>query len=323
MPQSLATYTMRWDWSSLNTECRVKVMTNWYDQLATDSDLDVWSGMTIRTGPPDDPLSFSDWAVYEQFNRIGVEEESVKELVIDVMYYGSDKEGLEEKLRKVSPVGCTAGNFVPSPPNTHWIDMVKSGNCIDINKDCDLEGLSNNCGWLLQDGQRPTHTDCIGPNHRYDILLAYRSLIVGKGSVVPQGVWNTLSQLDMTRIGIWINFTPTNGVTAEKLSNATAYPHRDAGYVTMQQVHISETFADVEAQMLESATMMTQLAAEVPMAGYYNYLDKHMNQYGGNAREAYYQTNADLVDTYLTEYTVGVNPNGCERCDTWELRGGI
>jgi len=316
MPQSLATYQMKWDWSSLSTECRAKVMANWYDQLAIDNDNDVWAGLTIRNGGVEDPLSFSDWGVYEQGSRGNW----VKELVIDVMYYGSDKDGMEQKLRNVSPSGCIAGKLGPSNPNKHWIDMVKSGNCEDITN-CDLEGLTNNCGWLLQDGQRPTHTDCIGPNPWYHRLLAYRSLIVGKESAVPQGVWNTLAQLDVSRSGFWINFTPTNGVTAEVPSNATAYPHRDAGYVTMQQVMISDTFVDIEARMLESATMMTRLTAEVPAAGYYNYLDRNMNQYGAIPREAYYGTNADLVDTYLKEYTVGVNPNGCERCDSWELRG--
>lgn len=315
MPQSPATYSMRWDWDSLSTECRVKVMANWYDQLATDKDNDVWAGLTIQSSGAKDPLRFSHWRVYEENN-------GAKEIVISVIYVGSDKYGMEQKLRNVSPVGCSAGKFGPSNPNNNWIDVVKSGNCDDINKNCDLEALNNNCGWLLQDGQRPIHTDCIGYSTRYDFNLAYRSLIVGKGSVVPWGVWNTLAQLDLSRFGYWINFTPTNGVTAEMPSNATAYPHRDAGYVTMQQVMGSETLADIEAQMLESATMMTRLTAEVPAAGYYNYLDRNMNQYGGTPREAYYGTNADHVDTYLKEYTIGVNPNGCERCNSWELRRG-
>jgi len=329
MPQSFAIYTMKWDLDFLNTECRVKVMTNWYDQLATDSDNDVWSGMTLRTGNKTDELTFSDSGAYQQRTGVGVDEETVRQLVIDVMYYGNKdgiKDGMEQRLRNLSPLGCSVGEVGnETNPNISWIDMVKSGNAgdnCDPQGKCNLEGLNNNCGWLLQDGQKPTHTDCIGPNQKYDVQLAYRSLIIGKGSAVPQGVWNTLAQLDVSRIGIWINFTPTNGVTAEMPSNATAYPHRDAGYVTMQQVMISETLADVNEQMLESATMMTRLTAEVPLAGYYNYLDKNMNQYGGTPREAYYGTNADRVDTYLREYTIGVNPNRCERCDSWELRGG-
>jgi len=146
MPQSPATYAMRWDWSALSTECRVRVMANWYDQLATDGDNDVWAGLTIRNGGGEDPKRYSDWGVYEQGNgRKG----GVKELVVDVIYYGSDKDGMEQKLKSVSPSGCDAGMFGPSNPNNTWMDMVKGGNCDDIHKDCDLEALENNCGWLL------------------------------------------------------------------------------------------------------------------------------------------------------------------------------
>merc|ERR1719464_776674 len=106
MPQSPATYAMRWNWGSLSTECRVKVITNWYDQLATHKDNDVWAGLTIRNGGIDDPKRFSDWGVYEEGNGNAIEE-----LVIDMIYYGSDKVGMEQKLRSVSPSGCAAGEF--------------------------------------------------------------------------------------------------------------------------------------------------------------------------------------------------------------------
>lgn len=295
LPESFLTASKVWQWSNTSPLCRQQVIKNWYEKLALDSDTDLSARLTIQdSGSPT--------------------------IQIDITYYGSDKQGALDKLDSVRG-GCNQGSDIKyRRDNNSWVDFVRGGAPNASEQDL----VNNNCGWLLakDEAGKPTatHTPCFGNDISYEKFWAYRSLIFGKDKFVPDSLFHTLANVDFDMDNFYMEFDPTNGAAAMVPSDATAFPWRDPGYVLMQKVQRAVSRDEIQAKIDSSAEFMRELTADVPIKGYYNYLDKNMSSYGGVPRDTYYGQNADRVEEYLREYTEGISPNGCARCDSWELR---
>merc|ERR1719336_2892945 len=141
---------------------------------------------------------------------------------------------------------------------------------------------------------------------------------MGKGGSIPQEVWHALAKTTNSTRSCYHNFyielDPTNGAAATVAPDATAYPHRGTGFITMQQV-IRGSESAVAKHTEQSAFMLREMTQHVPKRGYYNYLDKSLDQYGAVSRDYYYGSNADTVDEYLREYTKRINGGSA-----WELQ---
>lgn len=309
LPRNILTASMTWEWSSMSFECRKQVIKNWYEKLATDNDLDLFSRLSIQNfGHP--------------------------EILITVHYYGSSSEQRDAAVSKLRSVQhgqqtCT-GRPGTQINDDSWLNIVLSANGkgqAAANYPTKEKLKGNNCGWNLVKPY-PTHSVCYGWDADYNQDWAYRSLVFGKGKTVPDSVWNTLARVPVHHNNFYMELDPSNGAMADVPSNATAYPWRDPGYVTLQQVMrgpVRSASTAIEDLMADSARIFRSLTADVPeKSGYYNYLDKDMKAYGAIPREAYYGPNAATVEKYLREYTEGLSPNypnGCKRCDSWELQG--
>jgi hypothetical protein len=295
IPLNPMTYSLTWDASKKH--CWASVYAQWYKTMAINSDLDVFSRITM--------------------SNFGSDASSAN-LGIDMIYYGTSKSWAKGLLDAVpSDSGCQNNNpdAVPSYSVT-WLSIVQGGNAgASVEQ---LEG--NNCGWDLSNPETsmPTRTKCYGNDQLWHAptYFAYRSLVMGATGEIPQGVWDSLAQQDMYQ-SFYAEIDPSNGAMADVPANATAYPHRGKGFVTLQQVMRADTREEIQPHISQSAELWRQMTSYVPKLGYYNYLDKQMDAYGGVPREAYYGENADTVDEYLREYTEGLN--GCQRCESWEL----
>jgi len=266
----------------------------WYSKMAMSSSNEFWARSQIN-----------NWG-------------SGAQIVISVVYIGQQKDWAKGLLDQVNAEACGGykGSLSKDIPNDSWINIVLRSN--GLNDKSQL--LGNNCGWNLA-GSKPTHTNCNGFDTEYNVDWAYRSLVMGKGGRVPQGVWDSLAQQKYYNM-FYVELDPTNGATADIAVNATAYPHRDKGFITMQQVMRGQSNAPpLSDQMSMSLSMMKSLTSYVPALGYYNYLDKGMNEYNAVPRDAYYGPNADRVLQYTKQYTEGLGlANGCDRCRSWEIR---
>lgn len=285
-PVSPATYQMEWPATS---QCRSSVLAQWYEKMAKHEDRDLFARVELQNfgGSP----------------KVG----------ISVVYTGQEKESAKQLLWDVNAAACGEGALTSENPTDSWMGIVLGANGGGSPSEDDL--VNNNCGWDLS-GSKPSRTGCFGWDTEYDLQWAYRSLIMGAGGSIPQPVWDALAQENMY-LNYYVEIDPTNGFASTIAPEATAYPHRDAGFVMLQQVMRG---SDVSALLGQSAALMEAMTAHVPALGYYNYQDKSMGQYAGIPRNAYYGANAERVEAYLREYTEDVN--GCERCNSWELSRG-
>jgi len=286
MPVSPATYSMEWD---ATKECRKTLPALWYKRMAIHPDVDLFAKITFSNG-------------------------GQPKVAIDVTYIGDDTNSAEELLRAVGAASaCGAATKTRMMPNTTWTSVVLFANGGD--ERIGAPG-NNNCGWDLS-GPTPQRTDCQGYDTSYTNQWASRSLVTGAGGRVPQGVWDALAEDNMYN-GYFVEIEPSNGFAGTVAKDATAYPHRDTGSITLQIVMASS--GDISGFVRQSAETMRAITAHVPRLGYYNYLDKNMHQYSGLPRDAYYGGNADKVEAYVREYTDGLDLHGgCSRRNSWEL----
>jgi FAD/FMN-containing dehydrogenase len=289
MPASPATYHL--EWSNPSQECRKSVPALWYEKLAMHPDNDFFARI--------------------EFSNFGG-----AKAAISVTYVGEDKSSAEELLREVGASSACGSGKLSSKPDITWMGIVLGANGGD--ETIEAPG-NNNCGWDLS-GPTPRRTPCQGWDTDYNLQWAYRSLVTGAGGHVPQGVWDALAKEEMYD-NYYVEIDPSNGFAGTVAADATAYPHRDAGFVTLQYVmRGSAAHPDISDYIQQSAETMRAVTAHVPRLGYYNYLDKSMHQYSGVPRDAYYGSNADNVEAYVRKYTEGLGLNGgCSRCDSWEL----
>ena len=286
MPVSPATYHMEWE--NPTKECRKSLPALWYERMAMHPDDDLFAR-----------IEFSNWGH--------------PTVVIEVTYIGEDKNSAEELLRAVGAASACGAAKTHAKPDTTWTSVV-----LGANNDDERIGApgNNNCGWDLS-GPTPRRTDCQGFDISYSKQWAYRSLVLGAGGRVPQGVWDALAEDNMYN-SYYVEIDPSNGFAGTVAKDATAYPHRDSGSVTLQ--YVMRGSGDISSFVQQSAETMRAITAHVPRLGYYNYLDKNMHQYSGVPRDAYYGSNADQVEAYVREYTEGLGlPGGCSRCSSWEL----
>jgi hypothetical protein len=275
-------------------------MSQWYQQLATYSDNDLWSRLT-----------------FQNYGSPGVN--------IETKYFGTNSSPAQQKLLDVKAAANCGGDLKPEE-DLDWVTTVQLAN--GQNGEPTEEQLrKNNCGWDL-DGDKPVRTKCYGYDTEWTMYWAYRSLTFGENGV-PQALWDALAWTSMDVPGpdpswkypFFIEIDPSNGFTGEIAPNATAYPFRGAGFVTLQQVMRSDSKGDIESLMSQSAALFENVTQYAPEKGaYYNYLDKDMGAYGAVPRHSYYGANADTVEDYLREYTEGISmQDGCGRCQSWEL----
>jgi hypothetical protein len=291
MPNNPANYGMTW--YNPSSWCRSSVLAQWYERMAKNPNLDLFSRATL-----------SNWGQSPSDGSLGVE----------VVYYGSDKGWAKQQLYDLSSASGCSGQLTGDDPNKPWLNIVSSANNGATEQQLD----SNNCGWDLS-GPMPIRTQCYGFNTEFTMKWAYRSLVMGGGGVIPRGVWDTLGSQNMYT-NFYVEIDPSNGATATVPSNATAYPHRDPGFITLQQNMRAYGDDEITNMMSESAEMMKGMTQYVPKLGYYNYLDKQMHDYGAIPRDAYYGDNIHMLITYLKEYTGGITNQGCHACKAWNVR---
>jgi hypothetical protein len=279
-----AVWHIEWD---ATEQCMASMLPQWYEKMAKHPDPNIHARAEIRF-----------WAT--------------PKLALSVSYNG-EEEDAEAGKRLIQSVNASAcGEGVLSGGQSSWLDEIRG-----VNAGSSTENLtSNNCGWDLS-GPEPRRTACHGPDIQFGMFFKHRSLVMGAGGVIPQEVWDALANESLYH-NYYIELDPTNGAAATVAPNATAFPHRDAGFITLQQViHGSES--EVARATEQSAAMMRAMTEHVPKLGYYNYLDKQMmDHYGAVPRDAYYGSNADTVEEYLREYCEQID--GCTRCSSWELR---
>lgn len=294
-PERIPTQSMKWD--NPSPKCISSVMSQWYQQLATYSDNDLFSRLT--------------WSNY---GSSGV--------TISTKYFGTSSSPAQQKLLDVKAAANCGGDLQPEE-EWDWLKTLQDANGPDITEE---QLRSNNCGWDLN-GDKPVRTQCYGYDSEWTLYWAYRSLVFGENGV-PQALWDALAWTKMNVPGhpswkypFFIEIDPSNGFAGEIAPNATAYPHRGAGFVTLQQVMRSGSKSDIESLMSQSAALFQNVTQYAPeKGGYYNYLDKDMGAYGAVPRHSYYGANADTVEDYLREYTEGISmQDECGRCQSWEL----
>jgi hypothetical protein len=280
-------------------------MDQWYQQMATYSDNELWSRLTFSNN-------------------------GNSTVLIETKYFGTSSNPAKQKLFDVSASAGCSGTF-DDQGELSWVQTVLMSNFDPVTKEnfhfYQSHLRANNCGWDLS-GHKPVRTKCYGWDTEWDMYWAYRSLLPGENGVRPE-LWDTLARTSMNVPGpspsknnnFYIEIDPTNGFMANISSNATAFPHRGAGFVTIQQVMRSLRKDLIESFISQSAALFANMTQYAPEKGaYYNYLDKDMSAYGAVPRHSYYGANADRVEAYVREYTEGINmQGGCGRCRSWEL----
>jgi hypothetical protein len=275
-------------------------MDQWYQQMATYSDNELWSRLTFSNN-------------------------GNSTVLIETKYFGTSSNPAKQKLFDVSAAAGCSGKF-QDYGEQEWVQTVLDANGKENFPEGEKDLLANNCGWDLS-GDKPVRTTCYGYDTDWDKYWAYRSLLPGENGTVSPELWDTLAGTSMNvpdpsyTHNFYIEIDPTNGFMANISSNATAYPHRGAGFVTIQQVMRSPSKDQIESFISQSAALFKNMTQYAPEKGaYYNYLDKDMGAYGAVPRHSYYGANADRVETYVREYTEGINmQGGCSRCRSWEL----
>jgi hypothetical protein len=298
LPERIPTQEMTWETDS--HQCLSSVMDQWYQQMATYSDNDLWSRLTF-------------------------ENPGTSKVRIETKYFGTSSNPAKQKLFDVSAAAGCSGKF-QDYGEQEWVQTVLDANGKENFPEGEKDLLANNCGWDLS-GDKPVRTTCYGYDTDWDKYWAYRSLLPGENGTVSPELWDTLAGTSMNvpdpsyTHNFYIEIDPTNGFMANISSNATAYPHRGAGFVTIQQVMRSPSKDQIESFISQSAALFKNMTQYAPEKGaYYNYLDKDMGAYGAVPRHSYYGANADRVETYVREYTEGINmQGGCSRCRSWEL----